>query len=436
MWHFLQGVKSGNDDITWISTSGPGKQLGLGDDDGVMLRILFSPGPSSEFAAVREAKRLVGNTKRPVPLTWLIPDHDEWTVDLDGMKVSQESLSSLEWLQGTFIRAPEFERGRIDLGGGSGRTFEAAFTFYVTRELVGKPISTVNGDVLKHEERWEVIRKLAAGGQGRVWIVRDKRKCMSRERIRELIQRSYRKLANAGDADRRQGADELIDAISNMQQADEPSNLGALKVLHGLEDARDPKTAEVRIRREMESMSRFKHPSLLRILDHNVDELWFVSQYHSGGTLEDRQDSFAGNVRAALTVLRPIVAGVAELHKSDVVHRDVKPENIYFSADGKPVVGDFGLLYFTDNSLTRVSETLDNVGSVVDGLRAPCSTAQAVVFQRPRLPELERARIVLRGTVHPTCKSPLGTVRCAKTKQLPPGCGSVPQRNRQALGNH
>lgn len=214
-------------------------------------------------------------------------------------------------------------------------------------------------------ERWEIIERLGEGGQGTVDLARDTTKVESQEILRDRIILAFRNLSASGDPHGRKGkeAEKLIDTIASIQSRDQPSNLGALKVLHSSEKARDPVSAEERIKREMEVMSRFEHTSLLKILDLSVDERWFVSEYHTGGTLEKRQSSFVGDVKASLTVMRPIVAGVAELHKANVVHRDIKPMNIYFSSDNRPVVGDFGLVYFADNTHTRVSETLENVGS-------------------------------------------------------------------------
>ena len=186
MWHFLQGTRTGNDDIVWNSSVGPGEQLGLNEDDGVMIQILFSPSPSSKFAAVQQAERLIGNTTHPEPLTWLTPGQHKWKIDLEGMRASQASLSSLDWLQGSIVCAPEYERSLFNLmRSGTGRRYEAAFTFYVTRETVGEPFLDVNRHGLKHEERWEFVRFLDAGGQAKVSVVRDKTKCTSRDEIRD-----------------------------------------------------------------------------------------------------------------------------------------------------------------------------------------------------------------------------------------------------------
>ena len=144
---------------------------------------------------------------------------------------------------------------------------------------------------------------------------------------------------------------------------DDPANHGALKVLHDPKDARDPERAHVRIQNEIKAMSEPTHPNLLKILDHDPHGKWYVSQFHPNGSLARNKGRFAGNLPAALRAFRPLVEGVAQLHKMGFVHRDIKPENVFLDMNDNLILGDFGLIFFTDPQHTRVSGTVENVGS-------------------------------------------------------------------------
>ena len=90
---------------------------------------------------------------------------------------------------------------------------------------------------------------------------------------------------------------------------------------------------------------------------------WYVSRYYSGGVLIEKLDRFKGNVVGALQAFRGLVAGVAELHKGKMVHRDIKPQNVFIGDNGDLVLGDFGLVFFEDDEHTRLSATFENVGT-------------------------------------------------------------------------
>ena len=152
-------------------------------------------------------------------------------------------------------------------------------------------------------------------------------------------------------------------SVLDLVHMDESTYHGALKVLHEPQDARDDARAEERIKREIQAMSEISHPNLLKILDSDTDGKWFVSEFYEKGSLDKSSDLFTGNPAGALRAFRPLVDGVAELHKADCVHRDIKPGNVFIDEKDNLVLGDFGLMYFADDQHTRLSGTWENVGS-------------------------------------------------------------------------
>ena len=65
---------------------------------------------------------------------------------------------------------------------------------------------------------------------------------------------------------------------------------------------------------------------------------------------------------AALRAFRPVVDAVAALHAKKIVHRDIKPDNIFVASDGHLVLADCGLAFRLENQ-QRLTMTFENVGT-------------------------------------------------------------------------
>lgn len=214
------------------------------------------------------------------------------------------------------------------------------------------------------KKRWEKVQKLGEGGQGPVFQVRDTDKVASTKNLVERASQTIRELASATMVGQQgESYRAFEDIVHQIVERDDPTQYGALKILHEPQDARDPVRAAERISREIKAMASVTHPNLLRILDASAEEKWYVSEYHPKGTLDQRIELFKGDVESALSDFQGLVSGVAHLHEQHMVHRDIKPKNVFFSEDGQLVLGDFGLVFFEDETRNRLSGTLQNVGT-------------------------------------------------------------------------
>ena len=72
--------------------------------------------------------------------------------------------------------------------------------------------------------------------------------------------------------------------------------------------------------------------------------------------------AYKGRVLDALTAFRPIVDAVSALHTKKVVHRDIKPDNIFVASDGHLVLADCGLAFKLEHK-DRLTRTFENVGT-------------------------------------------------------------------------
>jgi eukaryotic-like serine/threonine-protein kinase len=118
----------------------------------------------------------------------------------------------------------------------------------------------------------------------------------------------------------------------------------ALKVLHE-HHLRDPEHVE-RFRREARSAAVLSHPNIVTVIDRGEHDgrQFIVFEYVGGENLkrliEQRKPL---PVATALELAIQIARGLSFAHRSGLVHRDVKPQNVLLNGDGQAKVTDFGI---------------------------------------------------------------------------------------------
>jgi eukaryotic-like serine/threonine-protein kinase len=106
--------------------------------------------------------------------------------------------------------------------------------------------------------------------------------------------------------------------------------------------------------REARLASTLRHPSIVETYDVSVDRGFLVMEYLAGGSLAQRLA--AGERLAAAQVRRmalDLIAGLEAAHHRGVIHRDVKPANVFFDARGTAKLGDFGVAHLVDLGQTQ-----------------------------------------------------------------------------------
>ena len=127
-------------------------------------------------------------------------------------------------------------------------------------------------------------------------------------------------------------------------------------------------TGYARARREAEAMGRLgDHPHIVTIYDIGEDlgRLYIVSQYMAGGDLADLVHSMPDRRIAwerAAEIAKQVCEALEYAHAHGVVHRDLKPKNVWLTADGTAKLGDFGLAVALDHSRITLEGML--VGTV------------------------------------------------------------------------
>ncbi len=116
----------------------------------------------------------------------------------------------------------------------------------------------------------------------------------------------------------------------------------ALKVMKPIAMAGDDFTS--RFVKEGQIIAQLQHPQIVTIYDFDSTDgyHYFSMEYLPGGTLAD-EIKRGLPVPRAIGITKKIAEALAVAHARGVIHRDVKPQNILFRADGTPVLTDFGI---------------------------------------------------------------------------------------------
>jgi beta-lactam-binding protein with PASTA domain/predicted Ser/Thr protein kinase len=166
------------------------------------------------------------------------------------------------------------------------------------------------------ENRYEILRKLGAGGMAEVYLAHD----------------------------RHLGRDV------------------ALKVLHA-NYAQDEQFIE-RFRREASNAASLNHPNIVQIYDRGEAEgTYFIAmEYLDGRSLKDIISKYAPlRPEHVISIASQILEALRFAHRKDIIHRDIKPQNIIVDDEGRVKVTDFGIA--RAGGAARMTETGSILGT-------------------------------------------------------------------------
>ncbi len=96
--------------------------------------------------------------------------------------------------------------------------------------------------------------------------------------------------------------------------------------------------------REYGILSKLSSPHIVKIFDqgYTAQHVYIAMEYFTGDDLKARIDRGIPP-EEAITLLTQMAKGLHAIHAADVIHRDLKPQNIMFRADGALAILDFGI---------------------------------------------------------------------------------------------
>ncbi len=150
-------------------------------------------------------------------------------------------------------------------------------------------------------------------------------------------------------------------------EQDSPRRTVALKVL------RPELTTPARLRRfehEAQILGRLSHPCIAQIFEAgsagegDAARPFFVMELVEGAPLNEYVERAGLDVRQRVALMQRVCDAVQHAHEKGVVHRDLKPANVLVTADGTPKVLDFGVARVTDSDF-KTTTLMTDVGQLL-----------------------------------------------------------------------
>lgn len=137
----------------------------------------------------------------------------------------------------------------------------------------------------------------------------------------------------------------------------------AIKILHYNFDDEDESYR--RFQREALSATSLSHPNIVSTYDVGEDEghHYLVMEYVKGMTLKQYINEYAPLAPTrCVEIMQQLTSAIAVAHQNQIIHRDIKPQNVLMDEDGNVKVADFGIaMALTATSFTKTNSVLGTV---------------------------------------------------------------------------
>ena len=171
----------------------------------------------------------------------------------------------------------------------------------------------------------------------------------------------------------------INDLIDDRYRIERKIGEGGMSVVYGATDIITKKPVAIKIikgdmmgnpinlsrfEREARAAASLSHPNIVRVINLGTYEgrPYMANEYIYGQNLRDIFDKRSIGFLEACDIMYQLTSAVAHAHEHSVIHRDIKPQNVYLTADGTIKLGDFGIATFENSARLTRSETI--IGSV------------------------------------------------------------------------
>ena len=121
-----------------------------------------------------------------------------------------------------------------------------------------------------------------------------------------------------------------------------------------------------RFQNEATIASSLNHPNIVKVFNHGTIEgrPYIANEYVRGQSMKDMLDFRTSiPIAEAVSYMLQLTSALFYAHQHNIIHRDIKPQNIYVMPDGTIKLGDFGIAQAggVDDSFTKTSEIVGSV---------------------------------------------------------------------------
>lgn len=110
-----------------------------------------------------------------------------------------------------------------------------------------------------------------------------------------------------------------------------------------------------RFKRELKLVASLEHPAIVPVYDVGEDESnqpYFVMRYMAGGSLADWIKKGPLSLDDSALIIERLAGGLDYAHRKNIIHRDIKPDNVLFDSNNHPYLTDFGIAKLTESSIS------------------------------------------------------------------------------------